>query len=319
MKHFTIFIAGLCAFVTAYAQPPVAPSGLTAHYDHVLNVLKLRWSHLGADSFHVWTATSPEGPFDLLDATTTTQYVDSVLSNPHFYEVTALLEGQESEPCSNRVGYVRIFVVNGGSTAFGLPFKFCDIGENGIPVYGTLSNRPSDILGDQLLCGTALTGDKVLKQGFGNWAYRDVDSGCQWKGTLERGLGMTAGSPYWIVNNHQSRWIVLAGEVDNTGNYTVVRIPDDAHVNYSWRDSRVLSRDSLNLLVSGFMGGPRVTQSDLVIDQENGLIFWRRTIDNTWQPPTSALTVKPGFAYWIYNRHHDNGEWFYNYDASGTP
>jgi hypothetical protein len=225
---------------------------------------------------------------------------------------------------SNTVGYVKIVAVGDPapgvqtvSTSFALPFVFWDVPVGGIPTYGTVSTNPSDIGGDQLNCGGALTADRILRQDNGQNAIRNSASGCAWTGGLETGAGMGPGRAYYYQNRTDAnRNFVLAGEVNNSGNYLVLLIPDNAFTPYGWRDSRSVNRDDLNLLASGFQGGTSSLNSDRVVAQIGGANFWRRNSDNTWQG--GLVTVEPGSAYYIHNRATGNGAWNYNYDASGN-
>jgi hypothetical protein len=233
---------------------------------------------------------------------------------------------------SNTVGYVKIIAtgdpapgVQTVSTPFGLAFRFWDVPVGGIPSYGVNSTNPSDICGDQLNCGTALTADRILRQDNGNNAIRNSASGCAWTGTLETGSGMGPGRAYFYQNRTDAnRNFVTAGEVDNTGNYLTVLITNNAFVPYSWRDSRSVATGSpggaagagdLNLLASGFTGGTSLT-SDRVVAQTGGATCYFRVSDNTWQGTLTA--VQPGQAYFIHNRNHANLAWNYTYDASGA-
>lgn len=221
---------------------------------------------------------------------------------------------------SNTAGYVKITGPAGQYAAFGLPFKFWDVPAGGIPTYGAVSTSPSDILGDQLNCGSAGAADQVIRQDLGSFARRNCPS--TWVGTLETNATMTPGHAYWYWNRTaSSRDIVLAGEVDNTGNYATVNMGLAVYTPYSWRDSRSVLNDDLNLLAAGFRGGGGAGSSDQVINQTGGAFFWRSTTDNTWHTSTTnpMTTVDPGKAYWIYNRNQAGDvAWDYNYDASGA-
>lgn len=233
---------------------------------------------------------------------------------------------------SNVVGYVKIVALSNPapgvqtvSTPFGLPFRYWDVPVGGIPSYGVNSTNPSDIAGDQLNCGTALTADRILRQDNGANAIRNSASACAWTGGLETSSGMGPGRAYWYQNRTElDRNFVTAGEVDNSGNYLTVLVTNNASYPYSWRDSRSLATGSpggaagagdLNLLANGFTGGTSLT-SDRVVAQVGGQNCYFRLSDNTWQGTLTA--VQPGAAYWIHNRNHGNGAWNYNYDAGGA-
>lgn len=222
---------------------------------------------------------------------------------------------------SNTAGYVKITGVAQSYTAFGLPFKFWDVPAGGIPTYGVVSTAPSDIFGDQPNCGTLTTADRILRQDNGNSGYRNSGAGCAWSGTLETNASVLPGRAYWYYNRTAAnRNLVVAGEVDNTGNYATITMALATYNPYSWRDSRAVDRDDLNLLAAGFRGGGLSSQSDQVVLQGGaGSFFWRRTSDNTWQPAAGPLNVQPGSAYWIFNRNQTaDVAWPYNYDASGA-
>jgi len=201
------------------------------------------------------------------------------------------------------------------STPFGLPFKFWDVPAGGIPTYGVVSTFPNDICGDQPACGTPGGADQIVRQDNANFAFR-MSPACTWTGSLQTAGGMVPGRAYWYANRTGvARNFVLAGEVDNAGNYATISITNNSYTAYSWRDSRSVNRDDLNLVMSGFLGGATPTLSDQVAAQTGGAFFWR-TSGGAWQG--SLVTVEPGAAYWIVNRNHANGTWNYNYDASGN-
>lgn len=228
---------------------------------------------------------------------------------------------QLQSPPSNVTGYVKITGVASSYTPFGLPFKFWDVPAGGIPTYGTPSTSPSDILGDQLNCGSISSADQIIRQDGGAIARRQTPS-CAWAGTLESGAGMISGHAFFYQNRTASnRDIVLAGEVDNTGNYGGVVMSLATYNPYSWRDSRALNRANLNLLLNGFRGGTVAGTSDQVVAQTGGSFFWRRTSDNTWQGTLGGVgtELQPGQAYFIYNRAQTGDvAWTYTYDASGV-
>jgi hypothetical protein len=225
---------------------------------------------------------------------------------------------QLQSPPSNLVGYVKFTAGGTGvnpHTPFGLPFVFWDV-VSGTPQYGVVSNNPSDILGDQPNCAGTLAADRIIRQDNGNPAYRSTTVGCGWTGALEGGL-MTAGRAYWYLNKTGAdRPIVLAGQVDNSGNYATIQMTEGNYTPYSWRDSRQVDRDDLNLLAAGFLGGNTSILSDQVLSQNTGLFFWRDTNPVQWDG--SLLNLEPGHAYWVFNRNHANDTWSYNYDASGA-
>jgi hypothetical protein len=224
---------------------------------------------------------------------------------------------QLQSPPSNVTGYVKITAVANGFTPFGLPFKFWDVPAGGIPSFGIVSTDPSDIVGDQTTCG-AFSGvaDLIWRQDNGDQAFRTCAN--VWQGALQTNSGMVPGEAFWYRNRTASnRNLVLAGEVDNSGNYGLVTMNENGFTEYSWRDSRNVDRSQLNLLTSGFTGGAVSGASDQVWEQGGaGNIFWRRTTDNTWQG--LLVTVDPGRAYWVFNRNHANDSWSYNYNPGGA-
>jgi len=236
---------------------------------------------------------------------------------------------------SNVVGYVKIVCGANAtpgtqtvSTPFGLPFKFWYVPSAGIPTYGVESDKPSDIAGDQLNCNNlSSNADRILRPDNGNNAYRLTSLSCGYTGALETSVNwndrMVPGRSYYYQNRTDAvRNFVLAGEVDNSGIYAPspegTVITAGVFANYSWRDSRSVNRDDLNLLAAGFNGGTLASNSDRVVNQDgSGANFWRRTTDNTWQG--GIVTVEPGVAYWIHNRTNGGvGTYTYDYDASGN-
>jgi hypothetical protein len=237
----------------------------------------------------------------------------------------------ESGP-SNKVGYVKITCTGGAGTTFtsmGLPFVFWTVPTGGIPTYGTESRKPSSILGTQPACSTATLADRVIRQDNAQFAYR-TGSACSWTGSLETAgpANMEPGRFYYFrMVNRATRDLVLAGEADITANgipgvVIVAPVPPQtvANIPYSWRDPRELPRDQLNLRQDGFRGGT-ATGSDRVLEPSTGKSFWFRTSDNTWQgtPPSALMTITPGRAYWIQNKHGSDPAWTYTYRANGQP
>lgn len=230
---------------------------------------------------------------------------------------------QTSGP-SNVAGYVKISLGSGTvsaqyATPFGLPFKFWDV-DAGVPSYGIESTDPSDIIGDQTNPGDGIGGDQVMKQSSGEYAYRTATA---WEGDLETTHGMVPGDAYWYLNRSgAARTLVLAGEVDNAGNYGGIFVDDPPAsppnqqfaTAYGWRDSRNVPLNSLDLLNQGFTGGDAVS-SDKILDQNNGQQANYLTATMDWDYGGEGQpfqTITPGHAYWIINRHPTQ-EWTYTY------
>lgn len=231
--------------------------------------------------------------------------------------VASAVFATESGP-SNKVGYTKINALGGAgtvSTPFGIAFQTWDVPAGNIPSYGVNSTCPSDIFGDQPNCGALLTADRILRQDNGQFAFRNSAAACAWANALETNCGAVPGRAYWYQNKTGAdRPLVVAGEVNNSGNYATITMTELAYTAYAWRDSRDLNVDDLNLVASGFTGGALLA-SDRLIEQAGGT-FVTRTALGAWSPAT--YTVNPGKAYWILNRDHANNNWDYNYDASGN-
>lgn len=293
--------------------------GLTIYPDSSRTHVTLRWSPGYCPLYRVYSASTVSGPFnDLVAEITETFCITEVnATRKFFYVVTGDSGGPWSGP-SNVVGYVRITGVASSYSPLGLPFKFWDVPAGGIPTYGVPATTPSDILGSQLNCGSISTADRIIRQDNGAVAYRSAGISCAWSGSLETGSGMNPGRAYWYLNRTAAnRDLLLAGEVDNAGNYATICMVEGAYTPYSWRDARLLSVNNLNLAAAGFGCGSLIPTSDRLIAQTGGYFMWRRCSDNTWQG--LLISVEPGVAYWVYNRTHANGAWCYNYDASGNP
>lgn len=212
---------------------------------------------------------------------------------------------------SNSAGVVRITCAADAYTPFGLPFTFWNapLGE---PVYGVASNRPSDVIGEQLTGGTYGTADRVIRQG-GSWAYRTTTSAL-WAGGLETDSGMIPGGAFWIWNRHAfNQEMLLAGEVDSSAFGPIV-IAANSYTPLSFRDARLVNRANLNLLTCGFTGGTYAT-SDRLIEQGGSWCYFR-TSNNTWQ---GLAYVTPGKAYWIWNRHDIAWDYYYGSGAMAPP
>ncbi|MCL4306247.1 hypothetical protein KJZ99_10055 [bacterium] len=232
---------------------------------------------------------------------------------------------QQSDP-SNDVGYVKINVPGSGTPGvvttwgFGLPFKFWTV-TGGIPQYGNESTKPSSIIGAQTNPGGVTTADRITRVDNGVFGYRNASG--TWTGGLETtGSGlMIPGRGYQYINRTgAARTLVLAGDVDNSGDYGVVLIPaptppaTQAAAPVSWRDSRNLDRSALNLLQDGFIGGT-ITTSDRVAQVVGGGFFYYNTGTNAW---AGGLTgVVPGQYYNVVNRHAN--PWNYSYDGDDGP
>jgi hypothetical protein len=232
---------------------------------------------------------------------------------------TSLSFAQTSGP-SNVAGYVKITCggtvpLQAYATPFGLPFKFWDVDAGtGVPQYGVESFRPSDIIGDQANPGGPVNADRIVQQS-GTQAYRDANNGDQWTGTLEDNAEMFPGWAYWFVNKTGTpRDLVLAGEVDNSGNYgtTTITAPTTATnyaTPYSWCDSRNVPVENLGLIEQGFLGAPTAPPSDKVV-QQGGTGYQLNYIDGVgWDHGFDY--IEPGLAYWIVNKH--SASWDYTY------
>lgn len=248
---------------------------------------------------------------------------------------TAVFAQMQSGP-SNKVGYVKIITTGtpGGTgyTAFGLPFEFWDV-VDGIPQYGVTSNCPSDIVGDQASGGDPTAGDKVSQQGTGAFAVYtstppDFLPPYNWVGALEAGASMVPGRAYYFQNKSGANMdLVLAGEVNNSGGYGVATIPappvgGTAYYAYSWRDSRNVPRENLDLENQGFQGGDP-TGSDKLSEQGTGAFCVYTSTPPDWLPPynwVGGLTViTPGRAYYIQNKYHGDADtWTYDYPGDGS-
>ncbi len=130
---------------------------------------------------------------------------------------------------------------------------------------------------------------------------------------------MIPGRGYAYINKTgAARTLVIAGDVDNSGDYGVVTITAPtppatlASTPYSWRDSRNLPFSALNLLEDGFTGGTSLS-SDRVAQTVGGGFAYYRTSDNTWQGVLTTIT--PGQYYNIVNRHP---LWSYSYDGTAA-
>lgn len=233
---------------------------------------------------------------------------------------------QQSDP-SNDVGYVKITVPGSGTPgifttwAFGLPFKFWTV-TGGIPQYGNESTKPSSIIGAQTNPGTPGAADRIARVDNGDFAYRTAVG--TWTGGLENnGNGtMIPGRGYQYVNRTgAARTLVLAGDVDNSGDYGTANVPaptppaTQASTTISWRDSRNVDRSQLNLLQDGFLGGTSST-SDRVTQTIGGGFFYYNTGTSSWAG--GLVSITPGQSYNIVNRHQGNS-WVYSYDGDDGP
>ena len=211
----------------------------------------------------------------------------------------------ESGP-SNTVGFVKFTAAAGDLyTAFGLPFTSWDV-VAGVPSYGVVSSRPSDILGTQLNGGMPWVRDNVTRQDNGKIASRDA--GGVWTGLLETDADMIVGRAYWIFNNDAAipLEIVLAGEVDTFAWAPLTMNGPDLYTALSFRDARIRPVASINLLTCGFHTGmPWV--KDQLVEQSSGDIASHS--GTAWGGLLTQIT--PGEAYWIFNNGPDN--WTYTY------
>ncbi|MCB9367482.1 MAG: hypothetical protein H6506_01830 [Calditrichaeota bacterium] len=234
---------------------------------------------------------------------------------------------QESE-ISNDVGYVKLNVSGSGTPgvvstlSFGLPFKFWVV-TGGIPQYGNESTKPSSIVGSQANPGTFGGADRINRVDNGQFGWRNSATGGSWTGTLETsGTGtMIPGRGYQYVNKTgAARTLVLAGDVDNTGDYGTVAIgapvppATQAATAVSWRDSRNVDRANLNLLEDGFVGG-NFGGSDRVSQTVGGNFAWYNTTTLAWAG--TLVSITPGQYYNIVNKHA--AAWTYSYDGVDGP
>jgi len=230
---------------------------------------------------------------------------------------------QQSDP-SNDVGYVKLNINGSGtpgvisSLPFGLPFKFWTVNA-GVPQYGTESTKPSSIIGAQTNPGAIGAADRINRVDNGQFAYRTV--ALAWSGGLETtGAGlMIPGRGYQYINKTgAARTLVLAGDVDNSGDYGIVTITAPvlpallASTPYSWRDSRNSAISTLNLLEDGFTGGT-IGNSDRVAQTTGGNFAYYNTGTAAWAGGLTAIV--PGQYYNIVNKH---AVWSYSYDGTAA-
>jgi hypothetical protein len=171
--------------------------------------------------------------------------------------------------------------------------------------------------------GDAGTADRIVRQG-GNFAYRWSGAPIPgtWTGLLEDNGEMIPGKAYWYVNlTGANRDIVLAGEVDNAGNYGTASIlappavpANGSYANaYSWRDSRIIPMDSLGFTIgTDFIGGDASTSDRIVSQHSGGGLARYLTLTSEWDGQVAIDGILPGNAYWIVNRHSGH-PWDYTY------
>jgi hypothetical protein len=312
---------------TGFATP--APTALTIIRDSgPANQVTLRWQGSGG-LYQIYRNTDVHIDLQSPPFTTTALnfYTDPLgLTPPYFYVVTADDGSGESLP-SNEVGYTATTSMSATGvnwTPFGLAFKTWNA-PGGIPTYNSPSTDPSDIFRNPLPCGTLSTADRIVRQDNGDFGYRNTL--CNWTGGLAFNHSVIAGSSYFVFirSTHPGITLVVAGEVDTVNSYASVPIPDpgvpgtQSAMPYSWRDARVRSRDELELLAQGFMGGPTFATSDRVVSQGSdcfGCVFWYNTTTSSWEGTLTEVT--PGIAYWIEN-NHSGSAWTYNYGFSDNP
>jgi len=231
---------------------------------------------------------------------------------------------QQSDP-SNDVGYVKLNINGSGTPGvisylpFGLPFKFWTVNA-GVPQYGTESTKPSSIIGAQTNPGVPGAADRINRVDNGQFAFRTV--ALAWSGGLETtGAGlMIPGRAYQYINKTgAARTLVLAGDVDNSGDYGVVTVGAPtppatlAATPYAWRDSRNTPIANLNLLEDGFTGGTPGA-SDRVAQTVGGAFAYYNTGTNVWGGALTAIV--PGQYYNIVNKHA--AAWAYSYDGTAA-
>ena len=181
-----------------------------------------------------------------------------------------------------------------------------------------ISNRPSDIVGIQLVPGGFSMADRIARQDGGSMAYRATPTGV-WNGPLESGASMIAGRAYYFATIQNSRSPIITdransnfiadGMVTITGGSMTVTTPicfpiiDVTHV------------AALGLETSGFSRGNPLA-GDAVLEQGTGRMAnlnaqgqWRGSLDYCY----------PERAYYILNRPHSNGTWTYNFSSVGLP
>lgn len=301
-----------------FVGPSLDPvDDLTVYRIGTDNSVVLRWDSVAyADEYIIYSCEDFSGSrYDSLTTVSDTTYTTDTLYSRRFYYVRPF----DSETWAtddggyNFAGYVNKVITGtpGGTayTAFGLPFKFWDVSSD-IPVFGTESTRPSDICGSQTNAGDPTTADKISQQGTGVFALRLT--GGNWAGSLESTEAMTPGYAYYYQNKSGSnRNFVLAGEVDNSGDYGTIAITPYGATALSWREARDHPVSALNLLEDGFTGGALPTSSDKLSEQITGSFVVYITTTSQW---TGGLTnITPGRAYYIYD--HNGVMTSYSYDG----
>jgi hypothetical protein len=206
-------------------------------------------------------------------------------------------------------------------TPFGILFRTWDLQFNGIPRYGVDATDPSDIVGNQVQCGTIADADRIVRQDNGEFAYRG--NGCAWTQLLQSNHNMIPGRAYWYMNRSGvNRQLVIAGKADISTTYsTVAMTPPPVNgglvsTAYSWREPRYRPMTELQLIASGFTGGT-VASSDRILSQCVGQYAWYRTNDGAWQGSLPTPTDPCGCScYWIQSRHI--ATWAYTYDPTSN-
>lgn len=207
----------------------------------------------------------------------------------------------ESGP-SNTVGFNKVTLpdvtdpLTEGWVPFGLAFTFWDV-VGGVPAYGTVSTKPSDVIGAQTTSGFPGAATELICKNTGEAAFRNFAG--TWFGSLEDNSNMLPGYGFYFHNFGTPYDVVFAGEVD-TAAYGLAIGAGDSYTAFSVRDARVRGLGQINLVTSGFTGGMFVFQSDELIEKNTGTTAWYNSTAGAWQGTIAGNQTTPGYYYWVH-------------------
>ena len=165
-----------------------------------------------------------------------------------------------------------------------------------------------DIIGAQFTGGAfGFQSDQLKDMITGNSGWYNTTTS-SWTGSLTSFAANHANYAY-VLAGHPDVDMYLAGQVDQSS--IIFGTMGVGYNPVGIREAGEISVSDLDLVSSGFTGGPFGFQSDQIKDMITGNSAWYNTGTSTWSG--SLTNITPGHTYYIYVLSgHDPFDWTYN-------
>jgi hypothetical protein len=311
----TIIITTVFAFadpleLTIYADVTVA--------DDPPSQLHLDWiAYAGVVSYDIYYSANFGDGGSVLNSTSSTEFDDTDLQAARFYWIKGKNSGGFVIASSDTVGYFKIAIgggVDATYTHFGWPgFKYFDVDASNVASGTTfLDSLDSDILDEQLTCGTVATADHLFMTfTLAQYNYRRTSIGCSWyQNRWFTKWDLDHGAKFRRPPGGSARHIILAGLAKAAGSGfvdSVSVLANAGSVEMCFPILKCRDVSTVGLLADGFTGGSTENDSDHLLKDGTTDYAWYDTDESKWK---GALTsVCPGFSYTIIS-NNDNS-WTY--------